>query len=80
MPASGGRRNREQSRKGGGTGKVVAAAGGVPCDWGRRLDARLRYYGHTEPDTLTDEERAVRVNELKYSRAEEAEATNGHLP
>ena len=52
----------------------------MPCEWGRRLDARLRYYGHTDPDNLTDEERAVRVNELKYSRAEEAEATNGHLP
>jgi hypothetical protein len=35
---------------------------------------------HTDPDSLTDEEWAMRVNELKWIREEEAKATNGHLP
>lgn len=40
-------------------------------EW-RKLDAQLRYYMHVDPDVLTDEEWAMRVNELRWLREEEA--------
>lgn len=40
----------------------------------RILDAQLRYYLHLDPDSLTDTEWAMRVNELRYIRRKEAEA------
>ena len=40
----------------------------------RKLDTQLRYYLHIDPDSLTDWEWAMRVNELKWIRKQEAEA------
>ena len=34
----------------------------------------LRYYFHIDPDSLDDETWAMRVNELKWVREEEAKA------
>ncbi|WP_418450187.1 hypothetical protein [Alistipes sp.] len=42
------------------------------------LDAQLRYYMHVDPDSLTDEEWAMRVNELKWIRGKEAEAAKSN--
>lgn len=43
-------------------------------DWVRKLDTQLRYYLHIDPDSLTDREWAMRVNELMWIRRQEAEA------
>ena len=43
-------------------------------DWVRKLDTQLRYYLHIDPDSLTDWEWAMRVNELMWIRKQEAEA------
>lgn len=41
----------------------------------RKLDAQLRYYMHiADPDSLTDQEWAMRVKELEWIREEEAKA------
>lgn len=32
----------------------------------RRADARIRYYLHIDPDTLSDEEWAMRVKEVDW--------------
>ena len=41
----------------------------------RKVDAQLRYYMHIQnPEDLTDEEWAMRLNELKWIREEEAKA------
>jgi len=41
----------------------------------RILSAQLRYYMHiADPDSLSDEEWAMRVKELEYIRSEEARA------
>jgi hypothetical protein len=41
----------------------------------RISNAQLRYYMHiSDPDSLTDEEWAARLQELKFIRKEEAEA------
>jgi len=49
---------------------VVADGDGL-----RKLDAQLRYYMHiADPDSLTDQEWAMRVKELEWIREEEAKA------
>lgn len=40
----------------------------------RQIDAQVRYYMHLDPDSLTDTEWALRVNELKWIREKEAES------
>ena len=41
----------------------------------RKLDAQLRYYMHiADPDSLTDQEWAMRVKELEWIREVEAKA------
>ena len=41
----------------------------------RQLNAQLRYYMHiADPDSLTDQEWAMRVKELEWIREEEAKA------
>lgn len=41
----------------------------------RQADAQLRYYMHVaEPESLTDEQWAMRVKELEWVRKEEAKA------
>ncbi|MCD8080191.1 MAG: hypothetical protein LUF04_07210 [Bacteroides sp.] len=42
----------------------------------RKLDAQLRYYLHIDPDSLTDLEWAMHVNDLKWIRSEEAKANH----
>lgn len=39
------------------------------------LDAQLRYYMHVDPDSLDDEQWAMRVNELRWIRDKEGEAS-----
>jgi len=47
----------------------------VEHDLVRIADAQLRYYMHIpDPDSLTDEEWAMRFRELEYIRKKEAEA------
>lgn len=44
----------------------------------RIVNAQLRYYMHiTDPDSLSDEEWAMRFRELEYIRREEAKANRG---
>lgn len=40
------------------------------------LDAQLRYYMHLDPDSLDDQEWAMRVNELKWIRKQEEKASH----
>nr|DAE28544.1 MAG TPA: hypothetical protein [virus sp. ctOZh10]DAX94446.1 MAG TPA: hypothetical protein [Caudoviricetes sp.]DAX96964.1 MAG TPA: hypothetical protein [Caudoviricetes sp.] len=42
------------------------------------MDAQLRYFFKINPDLLTDEEWAMRVEELKWIRAKEAEASKSY--
>ncbi|WP_262509809.1 hypothetical protein [Chryseobacterium oncorhynchi] len=37
----------------------------------RIFDAQLRYYFHIDPDSLTDQQWAARIAELKYIRKKE---------
>lgn len=38
----------------------------------------LRYYFHIDPDTLTDDQYAMRFNELVWIRKEEAKHNKGN--
>ncbi|MBQ7210496.1 MAG: hypothetical protein IJS05_06350 [Paludibacteraceae bacterium] len=43
----------------------------------RKLNAQLRYYMHiADPDSLTDQEWAMRVKEMVWVREDEAKAAN----
>lgn len=46
-----------------------------PDDHIRQQDAQLRYYFGIDPDTLTDEERAIEWNNLLWVRSEEKRLT-----
>ncbi|MGI6341367.1 MAG: hypothetical protein ACOXZ9_10740 [Bacteroidales bacterium] len=43
-------------------------------EWIRVYDALLRYYMHLNPDSLSDTEWAMRIQELTHIRKEEAKA------
>ena len=44
----------------------------------RKLNAQLRYYMHiADPDSLSDDEWAMRVRELEWIRQAEAAANSG---
>ncbi len=47
-----------------------------PDSWVRIGSAMLRYYMHLDPDRLSDEQWAARLNDLHYLRKEEAKANN----
>ena len=67
----------DHPRCGGRVGKALKATEVDPAerrDWIRKLDTQLRYYLHIDPDSLTDWEWAMRVNELLWIRKQEAEA------
>ncbi|GAB1403042.1 hypothetical protein MASR1M74_02200 [Lentimicrobium sp.] len=55
-------------------GKAVEASGVKESEMVRMVNAQLRYYMHIfDPDSLSDEEWAMRFKELEWIRKREAE-------
>lgn len=47
----------------------------MPSEWIRQYDAAIEYYLGVNPDKLTDEEWAIKVQNLNWIRQQEANAS-----